>query len=151
MAGVRGACNSDGFVHRAWLVLSESAKAKGVDCMLGAVEEFLRDRLSDQHWLHGGLEVVDEVLSEIRQSPHLWRTTDIAVDRYRNCRAGKYSVVSCNTHTRAGRGRKLENKRNCSMHTISFFYCTFYSRRPRINGCTSTNRDRRETFSERRK
>ncbi|KAH9080347.1 hypothetical protein EDB83DRAFT_971240 [Lactarius deliciosus] len=61
VAGVRGACQSDGIVPRAWLVLSESAKAKGVDCILGAIEEFLRGRLSDQHWLHGGFEVIDEI------------------------------------------------------------------------------------------
>jgi acyl-CoA synthetase (AMP-forming)/AMP-acid ligase II len=62
VAGVRGARLSDGLVPRAWLVLSEPAKAKGVACMLGAIEEFLRGRLSDQHWLHGGIEVIDEVL-----------------------------------------------------------------------------------------
>ncbi|KAH9065257.1 acetyl-CoA synthetase-like protein [Lactarius vividus] len=61
VAGVRGACQSDGIVPRAWLVLSETAKAKGVDCILGAIEEFLRGRLSDQHWLHGGFEVIDEI------------------------------------------------------------------------------------------
>ncbi|KAI9443381.1 acetyl-CoA synthetase-like protein [Lactarius indigo] len=61
VAGVRGACQSDGIVPRAWLVLSESAKAKGVDCILGAIEEFLRGRLSNQHWLHGGFEVIDEI------------------------------------------------------------------------------------------
>ena len=62
VAGVRGACQSDGLVPRAWLVLSESAKAKGADCILGAIEEFLRGRLSDRHWLHGGFEVIEEVL-----------------------------------------------------------------------------------------
>ena len=62
VAGVRGACQSDGFVPRAWLVLSESAKAKSADSILGAIEEFLRGRLSDQHWLHGGFEVIEEVL-----------------------------------------------------------------------------------------
>jgi acyl-CoA synthetase (AMP-forming)/AMP-acid ligase II len=61
VAGVRGARLSDGLVPRAWLVLSDSAKAKGVARMLGAIEEFLRGRLSDQHWLHGGFEVIDEV------------------------------------------------------------------------------------------
>lgn len=75
VAGVRGARHSDGLVPRAWLVLSESAKAKGVACMLGAIEEFLRGRLSDQHWLHGGFEVIDEVLSQIAY--HQWRTTDL--------------------------------------------------------------------------
>ncbi|KAF8271925.1 hypothetical protein EI94DRAFT_445287 [Lactarius quietus] len=66
VAGVRGASQSDGFVPRAWLVLSKSAKEKGVDSMLEAIEEFLRARLSDQHWLHGGFEVIDEVLSQFR-------------------------------------------------------------------------------------
>lgn len=61
VAGVRGTCQSDGFVPRAWLVLSGPAKAKGVDCMLGEIGEFLRGRLSDRHWLHGGFEVIDEI------------------------------------------------------------------------------------------
>lgn len=76
VAGVRGACQSDGIVPRAWLVLSESAKAKGADCMLGAIEEFLRGRLSDQHWLHGGFEVIDEVLLRFAHLHYPWRTTD---------------------------------------------------------------------------
>lgn len=63
---------------RAWLVLSESAKAKGVDSILGAIEEFLRDRLSDQHWLHGGFEVIEEVLPQF--APLHRRSTDVELD-----------------------------------------------------------------------
>lgn len=61
VAGVRGVRQSDGFVPRAWLVLSDSAKAKCVHSVLEAVEEFVRSRLSERQWLRGGLEVIDEV------------------------------------------------------------------------------------------
>lgn len=63
VAGVRGGRQSDGFVPRAWLVLSDSAEAKCVDSVLEAVEEFARSRLSERQWLRGGLEVIDEVTS----------------------------------------------------------------------------------------
>ena len=61
VAGVRGGRQSDGFVPRAWVVLSDSAKAKCADSVLEAVEEFARSRLSERQWLRGGLEVIDEV------------------------------------------------------------------------------------------
>ena len=61
VVGVRGVRQSDGFLPRAWLVLSDSAKTKGVDNALKAVEEFARSRLSEQQWLQGGFEVIDEV------------------------------------------------------------------------------------------
>jgi len=61
VAGVRGVRQSDGFVPRAWLVLSSSAKAKCVDSVLEAIEEFARSRLSERQWLRGGLEVIDEI------------------------------------------------------------------------------------------
>ena len=37
------------------------AKAKSMDSVLEAVEEFARSRLSERQWLQGGLEVIDEV------------------------------------------------------------------------------------------
>ena len=40
---------------------SDSAKAKSIDSVLEAVEEFARSRLSERQWLQGGLEVIDEV------------------------------------------------------------------------------------------
>jgi acyl-coenzyme A synthetase/AMP-(fatty) acid ligase len=61
VVGVRGASQSDGFIPRAWLVLSEPAKAKGIHHALKAVEEFARGRLSERQWLQGGFEIVDEV------------------------------------------------------------------------------------------
>lgn len=129
VAGVRGARQADGFVPRAWLVLSESARAKGVDCMLGTIKEFLRGRLSDQHWLHGGFEVIDEVLSRFAHLLYPWRTTDNCRElRYQNFRAGKYYDVSCNTHTRAERGREPESKQNCNVYATASIYCTFRSR-----------------------
>ncbi|KAI0304262.1 hypothetical protein B0F90DRAFT_1228622 [Multifurca ochricompacta] len=61
IAGVRAVHDSGGFVPRAWLVLSASAKAKGVDRALKAIEKFVRDRVSERQWLHGGFEVIDEI------------------------------------------------------------------------------------------
>jgi len=61
VVGVRGVRQSDGFIPRAWLVLSDSAKAKGIDSALEATEEFARSRLSGQQWLQGGFEVIDEI------------------------------------------------------------------------------------------
>jgi acyl-coenzyme A synthetase/AMP-(fatty) acid ligase len=61
VAGVRGVRQSDGFVPRAWLVLSTSAKAKGADSVLKAIEKFIRTRLDERQWLRGGLEAIDEV------------------------------------------------------------------------------------------
>ncbi len=114
VAGVRGVCQSDGLVPRAWLVLSESAKAKDVECMLGAIEEFLRDRLSDRHWLHGGIEVIDEVLPQFAPAVPLLTLPRL---RYRNCRAGKCYGVNCNMHMRHGSRRECESRQNCSVCT----------------------------------
>lgn len=61
VVGVRGVRQSDGFIPRAWLVLSDSAKARGVNKALKAIEEFARGRLSERQWLQGGFEVIDEV------------------------------------------------------------------------------------------
>ncbi|KAH9975616.1 hypothetical protein BJV74DRAFT_888780 [Russula compacta] len=61
VAGVRGVRQSDGFVPRAWLVLSTSAKAKGAESVLKAIEKFTRSRLDERQWLRGGLEAIDEV------------------------------------------------------------------------------------------
>ena len=61
VVGVRDARRSDGFIPRAWLVLSYSAKVKGANKALKAIEEFARGRLSERQWLQGGFEVIDEV------------------------------------------------------------------------------------------
>jgi len=77
VVGVRGVRQSDGFMPRAWLVLSDSAKAKGIDSALEAIEEFARSRLSGQQWLQGGFEVIDEVTLYLDIHVYL-QTTDIS-------------------------------------------------------------------------
>jgi acyl-CoA synthetase (AMP-forming)/AMP-acid ligase II len=77
VVGVRDGRPSDGFRARAWLVLSDSAKVKGVDSVLKAIEEFARTRLSERQWLRGGFEVVDEVTFFL--DVHVYPRTDILV------------------------------------------------------------------------
>jgi acyl-CoA synthetase (AMP-forming)/AMP-acid ligase II len=79
VVGVRGVRQSDGFIPRAWLVLSGSAKAKGVDKALRAIEEFARGRLSERQWLQGGFEVIDEVTPLVKHLL-LHKRTDISSD-----------------------------------------------------------------------
>ncbi|KAI0260237.1 amp dependent CoA ligase [Gloeopeniophorella convolvens] len=61
VAGVRGVRQSDGIVPRAWVVLSDSAKAKGIECVLEAIQEYARHRLHAKQWPHGGFEIIDEI------------------------------------------------------------------------------------------
>jgi acyl-CoA synthetase (AMP-forming)/AMP-acid ligase II len=50
-----------GEVPRAWIVLSDEGKKLGADVVIKELEVWLRNRLSNHKWLHGGIEVVDEV------------------------------------------------------------------------------------------
>jgi len=58
-------------------VLSNSARAKGVDTLLKAIEEFARARRSERQWLQGSLGVIDErqVSPSVTPSP---KQTDIS-------------------------------------------------------------------------
>lgn len=61
VAGVKGERLSSELVPRAWIVLSETGKAQGVEAVLSALNGWARLRLSKHKWLRGGLQVVDEV------------------------------------------------------------------------------------------
>ena len=61
VAGVNGERLSSELVPRAWVVLSDNGKVKGVEAVLAAVDEWVRLRLSKHKWLRGGLQVVDDV------------------------------------------------------------------------------------------
>ena len=61
VAGVRGERLSGELVPRAWVVLSNTGKGKGVEAVLSALDEWVRSRLSKHKWLRGGFQVVDEV------------------------------------------------------------------------------------------
>ena len=121
VAGVRGACLSDGLVPRAWLVLSNSAKAKGVDCMLKAIEDFLRNRLSDQHWLHGGLEVIDEVQSQFGHLLCPVANTDVAAVNLDTKTAVRESATSsAATYTRESEGEESQRPSKTVVCTLAY-------------------------------
>src|SRR6266403_4480883 len=61
VAGVKGEHLSGELVPRAWVVLSNTGKERGVEATLAALDEWVRSRLSKHQWLRGGLQVVDEV------------------------------------------------------------------------------------------
>jgi acyl-CoA synthetase (AMP-forming)/AMP-acid ligase II len=61
VAGVKGERWSSELVPRAWVVLSNTGKAQGVEAVLAALDEWARLRLSKHKWLRGGLQVVDEI------------------------------------------------------------------------------------------
>ena len=61
VAGVKGERWSSELVPRAWVVLSNTGKEKGIEAVSAAIDEWARSRLSKHKWLRGGVEVVDEV------------------------------------------------------------------------------------------
>ena len=50
-----------GEVPRAWIVLSDEGKKLGADVVIKELEVWLHNRLNHHKWLHGGIEIVDEV------------------------------------------------------------------------------------------
>ena len=50
-----------GKVARAWIVLSDEGKKLGVEAVIKKLEVWYQKTLSDHKWLHGGIEIVDEV------------------------------------------------------------------------------------------
>lgn len=62
VAGVIPGPNSeDRKIPRAWIVLSEEGKKLGADAVIRELEGWYQKRLSSYKWLHGGIEIVDEV------------------------------------------------------------------------------------------
>ena len=51
----------DGKIARAWIVLSDEGKKLGADLVIKELEVWYQKRLNNHKWLHGGIEVVDEV------------------------------------------------------------------------------------------
>jgi acyl-CoA synthetase (AMP-forming)/AMP-acid ligase II len=61
VAGVSGGRTSDEKVPRAWVVLSDAGKRRGVAATVKALEEWCGQNLAKQKRLRGGIEVVAEV------------------------------------------------------------------------------------------
>ena len=61
VAGVSGGRTSDEKVPRAWVVLSEAGKRRGVAEVKKELEKWHQESLSKYKWLRGGIEVVEEV------------------------------------------------------------------------------------------
>jgi acyl-CoA synthetase (AMP-forming)/AMP-acid ligase II len=61
VAGVSGGRTSDEKIPRAWIVLSQAGKRKGLAATIKALEEWSQQSLTKQKWLRGGFEVVVEV------------------------------------------------------------------------------------------
>ena len=65
VAGVtpQGLGSEDGWekVARAWIVLSDEGKRRGADAVIKELEVWCQKSLSSHKWLHGGIEIVDEV------------------------------------------------------------------------------------------
>ena len=62
VAGViPGDGSDDGKIARAWIVLSDKGKKLGADVVIKELEVWYQKKLSNHKWLHGGIEIVDEV------------------------------------------------------------------------------------------
>ena len=65
VAGVKPTLKSKddlkGEVPRGWIVLSDEGKKLGADLVIKELEVWYQKRLNNHKWLHGGIEVVDEV------------------------------------------------------------------------------------------
>ena len=84
VAGViPGLGSDDGKIARAWIVLSEEGKKLGADAVIKELEVWYQKRLSNHKWLHGGIEIVDEVciVNDCLYSPFLIQTLQC---RFRN-------------------------------------------------------------------
>lgn len=55
-----------GEVPRAWIVLSDQGEKLGADVVIKELEVWFQNRLSNHKWLHGGIEIVDEVCNSIK-------------------------------------------------------------------------------------
>ena len=56
-----GSKDEKGKVPRAWIVLSDEGKKVGADVVIKELEVWYHKKLSEDKWLHGGIEIVDEV------------------------------------------------------------------------------------------
>jgi len=67
VAGVLPGLRSDSvddkglLIPRAWIVLSDKGKKLGGDVVIKELENWYKERLSNHKWLHGGIEIVDEI------------------------------------------------------------------------------------------
>ena len=67
VAGVMPGLSSDSvddkglLIARGWIVLSDKGKKFGADVVVKELENWYKERLSNHKWLHGGIEIVDEV------------------------------------------------------------------------------------------
>ena len=58
---VSGFGSNEGKVARAWIVLSDKGKKFGADAVIKELKVWYEQKLSNHKWLHGGIEIVDEV------------------------------------------------------------------------------------------
>lgn len=61
VGGVSGGRTSDERVPRAWVVLSDEGRKRGVAQALQELETWARKNLSSYKWLRGGIEAIHEV------------------------------------------------------------------------------------------
>lgn len=61
VAGVNTGRGPEDKVARAWIVLNDRGKKLGADATIKELEIWYQERLSQFKWLHGGIEIVDEV------------------------------------------------------------------------------------------
>ncbi|KAI0309886.1 acetyl-CoA synthetase-like protein [Amylostereum chailletii] len=61
VAGVPGTRMVDEKVPRAWVVLSDLGRQKGEKAVIEILEVWIKERLSKQKWLRGGIQVIDEI------------------------------------------------------------------------------------------
>jgi hypothetical protein len=93
VAGVKGERLSSELVPRAWVVLSNIGKEKGLEAALAALDEWARSRLSKHKWLRGGLQAVDEV-SDLYFGKSMNLSIDVYV-RYQNFLLARSCAVNC--------------------------------------------------------
>ena len=70
----------DGKIARAWIVLSDKGKKLGADVVINVLEVWYQKRLNNHKWLHGGIEIVDEVCTVLIAyvlSPFLMQTFNV--------------------------------------------------------------------------
>ncbi len=65
VVGVPGGRIDDENVPRAWIVLSEEGKILGPSAVIQELDAWHQSNLSRYKWLRGGIEVVDEVCTDL--------------------------------------------------------------------------------------
>lgn len=95
VAGVPGGRTGDEKVPRAWIVLSQTGKARGERDVIEELDMWTKKTLSKYKWLRGGYEVVDHVgRNHIMYSPSMRLISSYAIDSQVTDRQGSSAGIA---------------------------------------------------------